>query len=115
LKGGVNDSLDISHRASEEIMRNTKHLLANISYPLTVSMHLLHTGRSQVNLQFSALTKFFLLKRFYAVQYEDSCGMRRLVFHRKKKSKFGRRDDILPGYITISTASKKVLHILPQS
>jgi len=33
----------------------------------------------------------------------------------KKKSKCGRRDDILPGYITINTASKKVLHILPQS
>jgi hypothetical protein len=89
--------------------KNTEHLFANISCPLTFSMHLLHTGRSQVNLQCSVLTTFFLLERFYDVQYEDSCGMRRLVFRRKKKSKCRRRDDILPGYVTINTVCKMYL------
>jgi hypothetical protein len=104
---GVNDSLDSSRRVSEEITRNTEHLLTNISWPLTVSMHLFHTERSQVHLHFSVVSKFFLLERFSDVEYEDSCGMRRLVFRGEKKSKCRRRDDILPGYITINKACKK--------
>lgn len=105
-KAGVNDSLDISRRALEEIIRNTEHLLANISCPITVSMHLLHTGRSRVNPQFSVLTTFFLLERFYDVHMKILAGCDALCSE-KKKSKCRRRDDILPGYVTINTDSKK--------